>query len=251
MKFTNVKKLFIKFIGEGSNIKFPTKYLKYVIVNGDTEDSPTPGPTPGPEPEPQPSNWNYKLLYDTAGYNNYNFPRVFDEENAHLSEYNDEIPINGSIDELDEFINSFNGINTLVTNKNVKLIIGANVEPQELQAFSVAYHKISDFEFSEGITEMGGNNAFKFYFTDFVPDMTFNIPHSVTKLNENVFEAYGSKNLINKVIITYNGTQEEWNNIEKPASLSDVFKYNMSPYDANSGIKVYSKDGVLLYDSVA
>ena len=37
MKFTNVKQLIIKFMG-GGLINFPTRFLRWVKINGDTED---------------------------------------------------------------------------------------------------------------------------------------------------------------------------------------------------------------------
>ncbi len=38
MKFTNVKQLIIKFMG-GGLINFPTRFLRWVKINGDTDDS--------------------------------------------------------------------------------------------------------------------------------------------------------------------------------------------------------------------
>lgn len=38
MKFTNVKQLIIKFMG-GGIINFPTRFLRWVKINGDTDDS--------------------------------------------------------------------------------------------------------------------------------------------------------------------------------------------------------------------
>lgn len=39
MKFTNVKQLIIKFMGGGGLINFPTRFLRWVKINGDTDGS--------------------------------------------------------------------------------------------------------------------------------------------------------------------------------------------------------------------
>lgn len=55
MKFTNIKQLIIKFMG-GGIINFPTRFLRWVKIEGDTDGSDD-GGGDEPTPEPQPLNF--------------------------------------------------------------------------------------------------------------------------------------------------------------------------------------------------
>ena len=119
MKFTNVKQLIIKFMG-GGLINFPTRFLRWVKINGDSDDSDGGG-----------SDDNNILILNNEEYANFHSTSSFNEYLIYIAEedidYESEEDLTISIYELDESI-----INNIINNINndgyVPIRIGGSAE---------------------------------------------------------------------------------------------------------------------------
>lgn len=119
MKFTNVKQLIIKFMG-GGLINFPTRFLRWVKINGDVEDD---GSDDGGSDD------DNILIVNSEEYNN--FDNISAQYNIYIAgediDYESEEDLTISIYELDE--SEINGIINYINNSGyVPIKIGGSAE---------------------------------------------------------------------------------------------------------------------------
>lgn len=154
MKYTNIKKLLIKFMG-GGLINFPTRFLRWIKIDGDAEGDDGGGDSGGG---------------DDSGNNGYMFfgpaaiqPEKYLEFNEETEEYSDVKYVKDlDYNLLCEYFEDDIGVNLLYTKEELTKLGISLSELEQLEAYDISSNNVEDYiEVNENIFE---NNFIIQYF---------------------------------------------------------------------------------------